>query len=47
MPIIKIVKLVQCKLCGAWVPVGDLEKHIADNHSGTPTLTPQSVFGVK
>jgi hypothetical protein len=41
------IKEVQCKLCGAWVPVADLEKHIAEYHSGTPALTPQSVFGVK
>ena len=47
----KEVKLVQCKLCGAWVAVADLEAHIKKYHSSDGgvggTISPQSVFGVR
>jgi hypothetical protein len=41
----KKVKSYTCKLCGMVVPEAEMQKHIAEFHSGT--LTPQSVFGVK
>jgi hypothetical protein len=41
------IKEVQCKICGAWVPLADLQNHIAKEHSDKPILTPQSAFGVR
>ena len=37
------IKEVQCKICGAWVPVDKMQEHIDKNH----TATPESIFGVR